>query len=116
MREPLSKLPGAALHWTDQSDFPLDWNGPTHRPFDPFAPESKACPIVDLLERVVRRFPQRIALSGPEAPVTYAEFWRAVNGCAEQIAATTTIMGARNAFWRSRCKVSSSVSGCARRK
>lgn len=89
MTEPLSKFPGAALQWTDQSDFPLDWNGPTHRPFDPFAPESKACPIVDLLERVVRRFPQRIALWGPEAPVTYAELWRAVNGCAEQIAATT---------------------------
>ena len=90
MREPPNSCPGAALDWTDQSDFPLDWNGPTHRPFDAFAPESKARPIVELLEGVVRRFPQRVALLGPEGPVTYAELWRALSGCAEQIARATS--------------------------
>ena len=74
---------------TDHSDLPLDWNGPTHRPFESFAPESKARPIVELLERVVRRFPQRIALLGPEGSVTYAQFWRRLSGIAEQIADAT---------------------------
>ena len=90
MREPPNSCPGAALDWTDQSDFPLDWNGPTHRPFESFAPESKAHPIVELLEAVVRRFPQRVALLGPEGPVTYAEFWHALSGCAEQIRSATS--------------------------
>jgi amino acid adenylation domain-containing protein len=81
--------PGAALYWTDQSDFPLDWNGPIHRPFDAFLDESKARPIVELLERVVNRFPERIALCGPEGQMTYAELWRALTGWAEQIAGMT---------------------------
>lgn len=89
MSEAWNRHPGAALHWTDQSDFPLDWNGPTHRPFDPFAAESKARPVIELLERVVRRSPQRIALLGPEGSVTYAELWRVLSGYAEQIAGAT---------------------------
>jgi acyl-CoA synthetase (AMP-forming)/AMP-acid ligase II len=44
---------------------------------------------VELLEVAVRRFPERIALSGPEASITYAELWRAVTGLAEQIAGAT---------------------------
>jgi len=87
--ESRSNFPGAALHWTDQSDFPLDWNGPTHRPFDSFGAESAACPIVELLEQVVRRSPRRTALLGPEGSVTYAELWRVLSGCAEQIVGAT---------------------------
>jgi amino acid adenylation domain-containing protein len=83
------KSPGAALHWIDQSDIPLGWNGPTNRPFDPFAAESKARPIIELLEQVVRRCPRRNALWSPGGPVTYTELWRAAAGCAEQIAAST---------------------------
>jgi hypothetical protein len=65
MSEARSCRPGAALYWNDRSDFPLDWNGPIDRPFDAFPDESKAQPIVELLEGVVRRFPERIALAGP---------------------------------------------------
>src|SRR5258708_3113617 len=72
MSEARSCFPGAALHWNDRSNLPLDWNGPTNRPFDPFPDESKARPIVELLERVVRRFPERIALCRPEVSITYA--------------------------------------------
>jgi len=89
MSEARSCFPGAALRWNDRSRFPLDWNGPTNRPFDPFPDESKARPIVELLERVVRRFPERIALCGPEVSITYAELWRVLTGLAERIAAAT---------------------------
>ena len=89
MSEARSCLPGAALCWNDRSEFPLDWNGPDNRPFDPFPDESKARPIVELLEQVVGRFPERIALFGPEGSITYAELWRVLTGWAERIAAAT---------------------------
>jgi len=89
MSETRSCFPGAALRWNDRSDFPIDWNGPVNRPFDSFADECKAQPIVELLERVVRRFPERIALCGPEVSITYAEFWRALTGWGERLAAAT---------------------------
>ena len=89
MSEARSCFPGAALSWSDQSEFPLDWNGPTNRPFDPFPDEFKVRPIVELLEQVVRRFPERMALSGPEASITYAELWRALTAWAEHIAGAT---------------------------
>lgn len=89
MSDARSCFPGAALYWNDRSVFPLDWNGPTNRPFDSFPDESKARPIVELLERVVRRFPERIALSGPEGSITYAQLWRVLTGWAERISAAT---------------------------
>src|SRR5262249_34412513 len=75
--------------WDDQSNFPLDWNGPVHRPFSAFPDASKARPIVVLLEAVVNRFPDRIAFCGPSGSMTYAELWRALSGWAEKIAGTT---------------------------
>ena len=89
MKEAPTPFPEAALPWTDQSPLPLDWNGPIHRPFTPFPSESKAIPIANLLEQVVHRFPQRTALLGSEAPVTYAQLWRAASAHAEQIASVT---------------------------
>ena len=44
---------------------------------------------IELLEAVVRRHPQRIALEGRANSITYAELWRAVAGWAEQIAGAT---------------------------
>jgi non-ribosomal peptide synthetase component F len=89
MSEARRGCPGAALCWNDQSDLPLDWNGPIDRPFDAFPDESKARPIVELLEVVVRHFPERIALCGPEVSITYIDLWRALTRCAEQIAGAT---------------------------
>jgi acyl-coenzyme A synthetase/AMP-(fatty) acid ligase/thioesterase domain-containing protein/acyl carrier protein len=79
----------ALTAWNDQSDFPLDWNGPIDRPFDAFPEAAKTRPIIELLQAVVRRHPERIALAGAEASITYGEMWRAVAGRAEQIAAAT---------------------------
>jgi non-ribosomal peptide synthetase component F/thioesterase domain-containing protein/acyl carrier protein len=81
--------PRAALFWNDQSDFALDWNGPIDRLFVAFPDEAKARPIIELLDAVVRRFPERIALAGPDGSMTYAELWRAMAGLAEQIAGAT---------------------------
>ena len=89
MSEARSCFPGAALCWNDRSDYPLDWNGPVNRPFDSFPDDSKARPIIELLERVVRRAPERIALCGPEGSITYAELWRVLTGWAERISAVT---------------------------
>jgi amino acid adenylation domain-containing protein len=84
---------GMSNTWSlgSQSDLPLDWNGPIHRPFEFFPDEAKGRPIIELLEAVVRRHPQRIALVDPvsEASITYAELWRDLAGWAEQIAAAT---------------------------
>jgi acyl-coenzyme A synthetase/AMP-(fatty) acid ligase/thioesterase domain-containing protein/acyl carrier protein len=79
----------AALPWSDESNFPLDWNGPVGRPFDCFPEEAKAQPIADLLAAVVRRHPERVALLGKGISITYAELWREVAGWAEFIAAAT---------------------------
>ena len=79
----------SALCWNDQSGFSLDWNGPINRPFDPFPDEAKGRPIIELLEAVVHRYPERIALADPDASITYAEIWRALAGWAEQIAEAT---------------------------
>jgi len=80
---------GSALCWNDQSGFPLDWNGPINRPFDAFPDEAKTRPIIELLEAVVHRYPERIALADSDASITYAEIWRALTGWAEQIGGAT---------------------------
>ena len=82
-------FPGAALCWNDRSTFSLDWNGPVDRSFEPFADASKARPIVELLEEVARRFPERIALVDAHVSITYAELWRVLCGWAEVIAGAT---------------------------
>ena len=89
MNNPRNAGTGSALCWNDQSGFPLDWNGPINRPFDPFPDEAKGRPIIELLEAVVHRYPERIALEHPGASVTYAEVWRALAFWAEQIAEAT---------------------------
>jgi acyl-coenzyme A synthetase/AMP-(fatty) acid ligase/thioesterase domain-containing protein/acyl carrier protein len=79
----------AVLPWSDQSNFPLDWNGPVGRPFERFPDEAKAQPIAHLLAAVVRRHPDRVALLGEGTSISYAELWREVGGWAEFIAAAT---------------------------
>ncbi len=89
MSDARSDWAGPALSWNDRSCIPLDWNGPVNRPFDAFPDEDKARPIIELLEAVARRYPERIALADPHTSITYAELWRAVAGWAEQIAGAT---------------------------
>jgi hypothetical protein len=80
---------GSVLCWNDQSDLPVDWNGPIDRPFDAFPDESKARPIIELLQEIVHRYPERIALAEGKASIIYAELWSALAGWAEQSSAAT---------------------------
>jgi amino acid adenylation domain-containing protein len=80
---------GPTLYWNDRSCIPLDWNGPVNQPYDAFPDGAKARPIIELLEAVVHRYPDRIALADAHASITYTELWRAVAGWAEQIAEAT---------------------------
>ena len=59
------------------------------RPFDAFPDACKSRPVIELLEAVVRRHPQRIALADAAVSITYADAWQAVAGWAECIAAAT---------------------------
>ncbi len=81
--------PAAQIVWADQSAFPLDWNGPVGRPFEAFPDAFKWRPIIELLEAVVLRRPQRIALADAAVSITYAEAWHAAAAWAECIAAAT---------------------------
>jgi amino acid adenylation domain-containing protein len=89
MRNAWSLGSRTALGWSDQSDYPLDWNGPVERPFEAFPDEAKASPIIELLRAVVRRHPRRIALAGSEFSITYEQLLCALAGWAQQIAAAT---------------------------
>jgi acyl-coenzyme A synthetase/AMP-(fatty) acid ligase/thioesterase domain-containing protein/acyl carrier protein len=89
MSDARSDWAGPALSWSDRSCIPLDWNGPADRPFDAFPDGAKVRPIIELLEAMVHRYPERMALADPDASITYAELWRAVAGWAEQIAEAT---------------------------
>jgi non-ribosomal peptide synthetase component F/thioesterase domain-containing protein/acyl carrier protein len=77
------------LRWLPESSLPLDWNGPVDRPFARFREEDTDRPIIELLEHVVRRQPDRMAVADGEATLTYAELWRGLSGLAEAIAAKT---------------------------
>ncbi len=69
--------------------FPLDWNGPADRPFVRFRDEDMSRPIIDLLEGVVRRQPDRIAVADGAATLTYAALWDGLAGLAGTIAERT---------------------------
>src|SRR5688572_31153652 len=80
---------GAGLQWLAEDHRPLDWNGPTGRMFIRFRDEDLDRPIIERFERVVRRHPDRIAISDAGASLSYAELWDSVSGLAETIAAET---------------------------
>src|SRR5262245_12164236 len=75
--------------WLADDPRPLDWNGPTDRPFIPFHTEGLDQPIIDHFERVTREHRERIAIRDAGAILTYGELWDGVSGLAETLAATT---------------------------
>ena len=94
MRSRTRDAPSAAaefesLEWLDDSQHPLDWNGPTGRIFSEFRDEDLGRPIIDHFERVAGRQPNRIAVTDSETSLSYAELWSGVSGLAETIAAET---------------------------
>ncbi|MFL6600400.1 MAG: alpha/beta fold hydrolase [Steroidobacteraceae bacterium] len=84
------------MKWLDDHKYPLDWNGPTDRPFVEFGRESAdgdpQRSIIDHLESVARRHPDRIAITDsnggvPATSLSYAQLWQGLSGLAETIAA-----------------------------
>jgi acyl-coenzyme A synthetase/AMP-(fatty) acid ligase/thioesterase domain-containing protein len=75
--------------WLEADPRPLDWNGPSGRPFTRFPEEDLGRPIIELFERVARRNPYRTAVRGEETSVSYAELWDGACGLAESIAGRT---------------------------
>src|SRR5690348_2366076 len=75
--------------WLEESRLPLDWNGPIDRAFSRFLDEDMDRPIIELLERVVRKQPDRVALTDGATALTYAELWGKLSGLGEAIADRT---------------------------
>src|SRR5882757_2344905 len=84
------------MKWLEDGKHPLDWNGPTDRPFVEFGREfgdgDPHRSIIDHLEPVARRYPHRTAITdsnggAPTTTVSYAQLWQGLSGLAETIAA-----------------------------
>jgi amino acid adenylation domain-containing protein len=83
------------MKWLEDGKYPLDWNGPTGRPFCEFGvdwgprlgEEDPDRSIIDHLERVSRRHPDRVALTDSDTSVSYAQLWDGISGLAETICA-----------------------------
>ena len=75
--------------WLADDPRPLDWNGPTDRPFTPFRADALDHPIIDHFERVARQHRERIAIRDAGATMTFGELWDGVSGLAETLAANT---------------------------
>jgi amino acid adenylation domain-containing protein len=79
----------ASLEWLEDGKHPLDWNGPAGRVFTSFPDEDLDWPIIHHLERVARRYPNRIAIGDSDTSLTFEELWDGLSGLAEAIAAET---------------------------
>ena len=77
------------LQWLTAGPHLLDWNGPVNRRFIEFRDRDLDRPIVAHLERVARRYPNRVAVTDSVTSLTFAELWDGVSGLAESIEAET---------------------------
>jgi acyl-coenzyme A synthetase/AMP-(fatty) acid ligase/thioesterase domain-containing protein/acyl carrier protein len=77
------------LQWLDNGLHPLDWNGPANRRFEGFRDWDLDRPILAHLERMARRYPNRVAVTDFVTSLTFAELWDGVSGLAQTIEAQT---------------------------
>jgi acyl-coenzyme A synthetase/AMP-(fatty) acid ligase/thioesterase domain-containing protein len=77
------------LKWLDNSDRPLDWNGPTSRVFTRFRAEDLSRPIIAQFERIARRNRDHIAVTDSDTSLSFLQLWDGLSGLAEMIAAAT---------------------------
>jgi non-ribosomal peptide synthetase component F/thioesterase domain-containing protein/acyl carrier protein len=73
------------LRWLENGWRPLDWNGPTHRSFKEFRAADLDRTIIEHLERAVRLYPNRVAVTDSETSLSFAEMWDGLSGLAETI-------------------------------
>lgn len=77
------------LTWLEDGARPLDWNGPTDRPFTRFRDTDLDRPIIAHVERAARRRRDETAIGDGESALTYGELWDGLSGLAETLAART---------------------------
>ena len=77
------------LAWLENGARPLDWNGPTGRPFTRFRDADMDRPIIAHVERAARRRWDQTAIGDGESALTYGELWDGLSGLAETLAART---------------------------
>src|SRR6202011_3317361 len=83
--------------WLENAEYPLDWNGPTGRPFFEFgldadpklSADDRDRAIIHHFERVAHRHPDRVAITDSDTSVSYAQLWDGLSGLAETISAET---------------------------
>src|SRR5580704_8503114 len=78
-----------SLEWLEAGKHPLDWNGPAGRVFNRFRDEDLDRPIIHHLERVARRYRNRIAVTDSDTSLSFGELWDGLSGLAETIATET---------------------------
>ena len=78
-----------AFGWLEADTRPLDWNGPSTRPFRRLRDEQLEQPIIQQFERVVDRQRSRVAIRDAHAAVTFGELWDGISGLAATLAAET---------------------------
>ncbi len=71
--------------WQYASDRPLDLDGPTDIPFEPFDDGAIEGSIVSRFQEIARRYPTRTAIDDGVTRLTYAEVWRIVCHLARQV-------------------------------
>jgi amino acid adenylation domain-containing protein len=75
--------------WLDGSNYPLDWHGPTARPFLPLASADLARPVFDLFADTAAKHASRVALDDGDARLTYGETLAAATTLAHRLARDT---------------------------
>src|SRR5262249_32052664 len=75
--------------WLETDRRPLDWNGPSNRPFTRLHKRDLHRPIIEHFERVARRQRRRIAITDGNTARTYGELWDRVSELAETLTAET---------------------------
>ena len=75
--------------WLNESNYPLDWNGPVDRAYTPFAESEMEESIAARFVRVANAHPDRIAVDDGTARRTYRELLQSVQQLARAITART---------------------------
>ncbi|MGZ5939489.1 MAG: amino acid adenylation domain-containing protein, partial [Rhizomicrobium sp.] len=75
--------------WLNESNYPLDWNGPVDRRFAPFADVEMERPIAERFACIARAFSDGIAVDDGARRLTYRELLESVQGLARAIADRT---------------------------
>jgi acyl-coenzyme A synthetase/AMP-(fatty) acid ligase/thioesterase domain-containing protein/acyl carrier protein len=74
-----------AFAWLADDPRPLDWNGPTDRPFARVHDRDLEQPIIEHFERVARQQRSRIAVKDGDTALSFGELWDGMSGLSERL-------------------------------